>query len=79
MIPTLALIMTKPNCYQLAVLLTELLTYFIIYHHIEILYKKTIRKMRLYKFIRVAFSHPPLLMKVTFLCGRASGTPILAT
>ena len=50
--------MTKPNCYQLAVLFTELLMYFIIYYHIEILYKKTIRKMRLYKLIQVAYSHP---------------------
>ena len=58
MIPTHALLITKPNCYQLAVLLTELLTYFIIYYHTEILYKKTIRKMRLYKFIQVAYSSP---------------------
>jgi hypothetical protein len=50
--------MTKPNCYQLAVLLTELLRYFIRYYHIEILYKKTIRKTRLYKFIRVLYSQP---------------------
>ena len=44
--------------YQLAVLLTEPLSYFIIYDHIEILHKNTIRKMRLYKFIGVFYSHP---------------------
>ncbi len=57
-IPTHAPITSEPTYYQLAVLLTESLSYFIIYDHIEILYKKTYQKMRLYKFIGVLYSHP---------------------
>ncbi len=57
-ISTHALITSKPTYYQLAVLLTKSLSYFIIYDHIEILHKKTIRKMRLYKFNGVTYSHP---------------------
>ncbi len=55
-IPTHALIASKPTFYQLPVLLTESPTYFIIYDHIEILHKITIRKTRLYKFIGVTHS-----------------------
>ena len=60
-IPTHALITDQLINYQLAVLLTELLSYFIIYDHNEILHRKTIRKMRLYKFILVFHIVNPFL------------------
>jgi hypothetical protein len=47
---------TKNNLTQqlpARVLITDPLSYFIIYNHIEILHKKTIKKMRLYTFIWV--------------------------
>jgi hypothetical protein len=57
---------TQLKYYQLAVLLTKLAVYLIIYDHIEILHKKTIQKTRLYKFIGVTYSQP-LVVRISYL------------